>query len=43
VLNKMEVVDVEDPIMHPYCGPKNLKPSSDTPHLKISTTGILFW
>jgi hypothetical protein len=24
----MEVVDVEDPIMCPYCGPKNLKPSS---------------
>ncbi len=23
---KMEVVDAKDPIMHPYCGPKNLKP-----------------
>jgi hypothetical protein len=23
----MEVDDVEDLIMHPYCGPKNLKPS----------------
>jgi len=24
---RMEVVDVEDLIMRPYCGPKNLKPS----------------
>jgi hypothetical protein len=22
----MEVDDVKDPIIHPYCGPKNLKP-----------------
>jgi hypothetical protein len=22
----MEVDDAKDPIMHPYCGPKNLKP-----------------
>ncbi len=24
---RMEVDDAKDPIMHPYCGPKNLKPS----------------
>jgi hypothetical protein len=34
---KMEVVDVEDPIMHPYCGPKHLKPSlAYTPFKKFN-------
>jgi hypothetical protein len=23
----MEAIDAKDPIMHPYCEPKNLKPS----------------
>jgi hypothetical protein len=36
------IIDLKDPNIHPYFGPKNLKLVLHTPHLKISTMKILF-
>jgi hypothetical protein len=39
----MEVVDLEDPIMHHYCGPKNLKPSPTyTPFKDLNNENFVF-
>jgi hypothetical protein len=38
----MAIVDLEDLIIHPYCGPKNLKPTPTYTMFKIFNNGVFF-
>ncbi len=38
----MDVVDLEDPIQIPYCGPKNMKPlTANTPFRELNVGGFV--
>jgi len=42
LLSTMQVVDCEEPIMRPYCGPKNLKPALAYTPFKDLNNGFFF-